>query len=288
MSCGPRSPTSSNKGKGAKDTTGDTQEDEDNKDRDNGEQTPTEAPTLVKTGIAAWDDAVFDEAQSIAMKKRAQETSGGAASKAKVCTPTVVATTKVLAFGEPVVEQRVENTENASPGPAVVAVRANESDKNDGKPANRNGSSKVEPVAEERNRENEGRVRGDSECATPEQGVDETTEDRNDLPSRRKQPNNKGAATVGSLLIVQTKLSTGKRPSSRRWPGPSGLEKALKLATRCIDADGFHSKAYALRGELQARLGRKDRAIADYEAAALLERTDPRSQINQVYSWNTT
>lgn len=65
---------------------------------------------------------------------------------------------------------------------------------------------------------------------------------------------------------------------------PRGLHGALELVTRCLRTDGFNAKAYSLRAELEARLGRRDRAIADYKAAASLEVGDPRSRINMVGS----
>lgn len=63
---------------------------------------------------------------------------------------------------------------------------------------------------------------------------------------------------------------------------PRGLNTALELVTRCLRTDGFNAKAYSLRAELEARLGRRDRAIADYKSAASLEVGDPRSRINMV------
>ncbi|CAB1115628.1 unnamed protein product [Ectocarpus sp. CCAP 1310/34] len=63
---------------------------------------------------------------------------------------------------------------------------------------------------------------------------------------------------------------------------PRGLNGALELVSRCLGTDGFNAKAYSLRAELEARLGRRDRAIADYKAAASLEVGDPRSRINMV------
>lgn len=61
-----------------------------------------------------------------------------------------------------------------------------------------------------------------------------------------------------------------------------GLDRALELATRCLRADGFHTKAYALRAELEARRGRKDRAIADLKAAASLDSGNSWTRINLV------
>lgn len=80
------------------------------------------------------------------------------------------------------------------------------------------------------------------------------------------------------------------RPSSptnaasrrRRQRGRRGVEKALKLVTRCLQMDALNAKAYALRAELEARLGRRDRAITDFRAAASLEHAGSRSKINQV------
>ena len=70
--------------------------------------------------------------------------------------------------------------------------------------------------------------------------------------------------------------------SRRRARKLSGLHGALELATRCLRKDGFNAKAYSLRAELEARLGRRDRAIADFRAAASLEVGDPRPRINMV------
>lgn len=70
--------------------------------------------------------------------------------------------------------------------------------------------------------------------------------------------------------------------SRRRVKRLRGFHGALELATRCLRKDGFSAKAYGLRAELEARLGRRDRAIADYSAAASLEVGDPRPRINMV------
>lgn len=64
--------------------------------------------------------------------------------------------------------------------------------------------------------------------------------------------------------------------------GSRGLERALKLATRCLEVDGSHADAYMLRAEIELRLGRKDRSVVDFEAAALLSVGDPRLRVNQV------
>lgn len=61
-----------------------------------------------------------------------------------------------------------------------------------------------------------------------------------------------------------------------------GFHGALELATRCLRKDGFNAKAYVLRAELEARLGRRERAIADFRAAASLDVGDPRPRINMV------
>ncbi len=75
----------------------------------------------------------------------------------------------------------------------------------------------------------------------------------------------------------------GSRPRHhQRKRKLSGFEGALELATRCLRKDGFNAKAYNLRAELETRLGRRDRAIADYRAAASLEVGDPRPRINMV------
>lgn len=65
--------------------------------------------------------------------------------------------------------------------------------------------------------------------------------------------------------------------------GDVGLEKALDLATRCLQEDESHAKAYALRAEMEGLLGKRERAIADFEAAAMLDVGDPRPRINQVH-----
>lgn len=279
MCCGSRSP-SNRKGKDAKDANngGDEQDDE-GENSDNDAQTPTEAPTLVQTGIAAWDAAIFDETQNTARRERAEAMA--AAREAKVRTPTAAAVIGVIPCGDSVVERRgVEKTDHASQGQGIMAAfRTDERNQNwtRGSP-----TDESKPQTEGGKGENEEPVRGDGERETSEQGADETTEDSNDLPRKRKQPNT-GNDSVGSLLVGRSRFSTRRRLSPRRQSGWSGFEKALELATLCVNVDGFNSKAYALRGELQARLGRRDRAIADYEAAALLERTDPRPRINQVY-----
>lgn len=277
MCCGSRSP-SNRKGKDAKDTNGGDEQDDEGENSDNGAQTPTEAPTLVQTGIAAWDAAIFDETQNIARKERAEAMT--AAREAKVRTPTAAANIGVIPCRDSVVERRrVETTDPASPGQGIIAAFRTDERNQSGNRGSPTAVSK--PQTEGRKREIEGPVRGDSERETSEQGVDETTEDSNDQPRKRKQPS-KGNYSAGSLLVGQPRFSTRRRLSLRRQSGSSGFEKALELATLCVKVDGFNSKAYALRGELQARLGRRDRAIADYEAAALLERTDPRPRINQV------
>lgn len=68
----------------------------------------------------------------------------------------------------------------------------------------------------------------------------------------------------------------------RRQRGGRGMEKSLKLVTRCLQRDALNAKAYALRAELEARLGRRDRAITDFKAAAALEHGGSRSKVNQV------
>ena len=68
----------------------------------------------------------------------------------------------------------------------------------------------------------------------------------------------------------------------RRQRGRRGIENALKLVTRCLQMDALNAKAYALRAELEARLGRRDRAITDFKAAASLDYGGSRSKINQV------
>ena len=68
----------------------------------------------------------------------------------------------------------------------------------------------------------------------------------------------------------------------RRQRGWRGAERALKLVTRCLRMDSLNVNAYALRAELEARLGRRDRAITDFGAAASLEHAGSRSKINQV------
>ncbi|CAN0516496.1 unnamed protein product, partial [Ectocarpus sp. 12 AP-2014] len=84
------------------------------------------------------------------------------------------------------------------------------------------------------------------------------------------------------LPLVRT--AAANKPSrcrgGKRRRLPRGLNGALELVTRCLRTDGFNAKAYSLRAELEARLGRRDRAIADYKAAASLEVGDPRSRIN--------
>lgn len=70
--------------------------------------------------------------------------------------------------------------------------------------------------------------------------------------------------------------------SRKRTRKLKGLHGALELATRSLRKDGFNAKAYGLRAELEARLGRRDRAIADFKAAASLEVGDPRPRINMV------
>lgn len=61
-----------------------------------------------------------------------------------------------------------------------------------------------------------------------------------------------------------------------------GLKRALDLATRCLAVDGTHANAYMLRAEVEEQLGRRSRAIADFEAASLLSVGDPRPRINEV------
>lgn len=80
----------------------------------------------------------------------------------------------------------------------------------------------------------------------------------------------------------EEELSPGMRVENWCPPSKGGLDKAIELTSRCLLADGFNAKAYTLRAEMEARLGRKDRAITDFQAAALLETGDPRSRINQV------
>lgn len=277
MRCGSGSP-SNRKGKDAEDTSGGDEQEDEGKNSDNVAQTPTEVLSVVKTGIAAWDAAISDEAKSIAKKDRAEAVA--AARKEKVHKPTAAANAGVVLYGDSVVERKsVEKTDNASPGQGITA--AFRTDEHDQTRKRGSPTGDCKSPTEERKGENEGSVRGDSEDEMSAQGVKETTEDRNDLPRERKQPNT-GKDAAGSLSVGQSRVSMRRPLSPHRRSGSSGFEKALRLATQCVSVDAFNSNAYALRGELQARLGRRDRAIADYEAAALLERADPRPRINQV------
>lgn len=87
-----------------------------------------------------------------------------------------------------------------------------------------------------------------------------------------------------SARPAMTGGADGSRPRHyrRRKRKLNGFEGALELATRCLRRDGFNAKAYNLRAELETRLGRRDRAIADFRAAASLEVGDPRPRINMV------
>lgn len=82
--------------------------------------------------------------------------------------------------------------------------------------------------------------------------------------------------------VVSGRSKRSPRRPRRRATKLTGLHGALELATRCLRKDGFNAKAYGLRAELEARLGRRDRAIADYRAAASLNVGDPRPRMNMV------
>lgn len=86
-------------------------------------------------------------------------------------------------------------------------------------------------------------------------------------------------------IIPPQKAGAPKKPRLRRRRRKRklmGYELALELATRCLRKDGFNAKAYCLRAELEVRLGRRDRTMVDYAAAASLEVGDLRPRINMV------
>lgn len=100
------------------------------------------------------------------------------------------------------------------------------------------------------------------------------------------EPQRSGQGVHASPQIHGTLMKeamVGGHDSNTPYACKSGrLTRALELATCCLRADGFNARAYALRAEIEARLGRRDRAIADYEAAAEMESGNPWPKVNQV------
>lgn len=117
------------------------------------------------------------------------------------------------------------------------------------------------------------------------QDTDHETRDLSEIQERQRAEN-LGEREPAREEIVRSQRTGApnipRLPRRRRKRKLRGYELALELATRCLRKDGFNAKAYCLRAELEARLGRRDRTMADYGAAASLEVGDPRPRINMV------
>lgn len=116
-----------------------------------------------------------------------------------------------------------------------------------------------------------------------EQHLRDSASNRAELLEEGEPPSQERPSGGGKPLGVPGERSKNPPPHPRRRKRKlRGLHGAMELATRCLRKDGFNAKAYGLRAELEARLGRRDRAIADFRAAASLEVGDSRPRINMV------
>lgn len=101
-----------------------------------------------------------------------------------------------------------------------------------------------------------------------------------DGPTSKQGANDRASTPFRDHPSSPTNEARARRRHRQR--GGRGMEKSLKLVTRCLQRDALNANAYALRAELEARLGRRDRAITDFKAAASLEHGGSRSKVNKV------
>ncbi|CAM9131600.1 unnamed protein product, partial [Scytosiphon promiscuus] len=157
-------------------------------------------------------------------------------------------------------------------------------DADDGNGASRHGEDRpclqTLPVDDDRRQPDNELDDGDGDISLP-RGSDDYRHTPADDPRPLGTLEERESFREDAAMRTITGASTRSRPRRRmRKQKPRGLDRALDLITRCIRKDRFNSKAYNLRAELQLHLGRRDRAIGDYRAAASLEAGNSRSRMN--------
>lgn len=255
--------------------------------------------TIKKTGIAPWDAAILDDAQRMAREDEARmheaNKDAGTATVEDGDSPTLASTRGAEGrVGGEVLRGKME-VDADSRGDSgrrgrdraldTAIVRELGSDGSKDTVEGHTRGSSHEPVAHDavpHSDRHSAKVRADkSEGAHVENGDRLLEVSQSDTPLRGEARN----ASKLSLPVLARLQQVGSACKPTRRPEHRGsrvLERALKLATRCLEIDGAHADAYMLRAEIELRLGRKDRSIVDFEAAALLSVGDPRLRINQV------
>lgn len=228
---------------------------------------------LARTGIAAWDSALAEEYRRCLASEK-QEKNGGEAADVEAG---IWELSRSSANGDPSPCIQGSDTEapwrKRSSAASSVTLATGDDRCEDTAYSTASSASSLTLL-----KKNDNARREDTDGSSTSSDEDEGKE-QNEVTRNEKRP---GLALESRSSSQELEPSLGKESETRGYRCSSGLESALKLVTRCLRVDGFHVKAYALRAELETRLGQRDRAIADYEAAASIESGDQRPRINQV------
>lgn len=212
-----------------------------------------------KTGIQPWDEAILDESRRVARSKQLEEKAAEDTHEARWDPGLELGTgSKYTNDG------KAGQPDCTATNPDITACTREAE-----LPANINSATQKRQAAIVKANMQEKMTTWTQRDTTSGKGNDERKADAEEVRRSR---------TPGRREDAQPQ----RRKRQRVW---KGLESARDFLNRCLDVDGAHAKAYALRAEIEGRLGGRERAIADFEAAAVINIGDIGPRINQVKQW---